>query len=586
MDNKPKLTLTTTVNEPPGHDIFCTPENSEFLSKVHYRDLNTSDREIRLLKILPNSGSGFIECELSPSVKLADVHKQYLALLYCAGDARNTKPILVNGVKCNVFANLHHALKIVRHYWETHTYHRDLLIWVDQICINQANLIEKSIQVGFMRAIYESAKETLICLSVAETRGDGMRWLVQLEESYVNRSIIGETFPSEDGYDRQYPFSTHQFRTEMEQCLSQHEFVDGWIEFCDILSSPWWGRAWVFQEFMVSCRATFLYGQHSMEHEVMLELMPDLCLSTLGILFEPTKTRGTCVRKKLKRAKLTRTQVSQSISKVLSVFLAKHEWYRNYDLKKLLVYTQKSQSSDERDRIYSMVGLAHPGYAIIPDYSCENAFERLLVETTRRIITFEDNLEVLSYLSRGDPPSTSCRKLLPSWVVDWTTIHSLPSWVVDLAEIRHLPEATQYREEIDSSVSNHYIKAGYADASFAQLPHPIYSEIKTTALQVWAVFLDSDFLINDQKMFVSQNLFAFKAKYPVQRDDELWVLCGSSEPFLLRRCPGGYRIIGPVICLTLTFQPFWGISGRLDEFTDESGDLDPTKMRRERITIF
>nr|RBR00744.1 hypothetical protein FVER53263_04426 [Fusarium verticillioides] len=372
----------------------------------------------------------------------------------------------------------------------------------------------------------------------------------------------------------------------MQQCLSQSEFVDGWIEFCKVLSSPWWERAWVFQEFMVSSRATFLYGQHSMDHALMLLLMPDLCISTLGILFEPTKTRGTCVKKKLKRAKVTRTQVSRSISKVLSVFLAKNEWYRDYDLKKLLVYTQNSQSSDERDRIYSMVGLANPGYAIIPDYSSENGFDRLLVKTTRRIIEFEDSLEVLSYLSRGNPPSTGCRKLQPSWVVDWTTVQSVPSWVVDLAEIRHRPEATPYRAEIESGVSNHYIKAGYADASFIQLPHPVYPGMKTTALQVWAAFLDSDFLINDQNMFVSQNLFAFKAKFPVQRDDELWVLCGSSEPFLLRRCSDGYCIVGPVLCLTLTFQPFWGISGRLDEYIDESGDLDPFKMERKRITIF
>ncbi|KAF5715388.1 heterokaryon incompatibility 6 OR allele [Fusarium mundagurra] len=586
MDKEAESGSRATPNEPPGHDIFCTPENSEFLSNVHYRDLNTSDREIRLLKILPNSGSRFIECELLPSVKLADVHKQYLALSYCAGDARNTKPIIVNGARCNVFANLHHALKTVRHYWKTHTYHRDLFLWVDQICINQANLAERSHQVGFMRAIYESASETLICLSVAETRGDGMRWLLELERFIGARLILRAMFPSEFGPRSRGSASSFQFRHKMQRCLSQPEFVDGWIEFCKVLSSPWWGRAWVFQEFIVSSRATFLYGQHSVEYEGMMRLMPELCLSTLGVLFEPIKTRGTGTGKKLKRAKLTRTQVSRSISKALSVLLAKNEWYRDYDLKKLLVYTQNSQSSDERDRIYSMVGLANPGYAIIPDYSSENGLDRLLVETTRRIITFEDSLEVLSYLSRDNPPSTGCRKLLPSWVVDWTTVHSLPSWVVDLAEIRHLPEATQYRAEIDSGSGKsnaNYIKAGYADASFVQLQHPVYPDMKTTALQVWAVFLDSDFTSDDQKIYLNKAVFAFEAKFAVKRDDELWILCGSSEPFLLRRCSGGYRVVGPVFCLKLTSQP---ILRRLDKCTDESGDLDPSKMGRKRITIF
>ncbi|KAG5757335.1 hypothetical protein H9Q70_000186 [Fusarium xylarioides] len=577
MDKEIKSTWTTTSNEPPGHDIFCTPENREFLSKVPYRDLNSSDREIRLLKILPRTRSGFIECELLPSVKLADVHKQYLALSYCAGDARKTKPIIVNGAKCNVFANLHHALKTVRHYWETHTYHRHLFLWVDQICINQADLAERSHQVGFMRAIYESAKETLICLSVAETRGDGMRWLVELEQILVNRLIMGDTVPSEFRLTPSHTFVlTDQLRTEMEGRLKDDEFAHGWIKFCDVLNSPWWGRAWVFQEFMVSSRATFLHGLHSMAYPNMLRLICDVCLATLEILFERSKTRGTHVKKKLKRAQATRAKIAHSITKVLSVLLAKKEWFQSFDLKRLLVYTQNCQSSDERDRIYSMIGLAHPGYAITPDYSSQNKVENLLVETTKRIITFEDSLDVLSYLSRGGPSSSGLGELLPSWVVDWT-------------KVQNTLEPILYRTNMDWNGSKfvaHYIKSGYADASFVQVPHPVYSELKTTALQIWAVFLDSEFIIGDHKIFAGKNVFLLRAGFPIQRDDELWVLSGSSEPFLLRRYSGGYRIVGPVLCLTFTIQPPMREFANLSKYTDELGDLDPSKMERKRITIF
>ncbi|KAF5645928.1 heterokaryon incompatibility 6 OR allele [Fusarium tjaetaba] len=577
MDEEVESTSTTASIEPPGHDIFCTPENSEFLSQVEYKDLNPSAREIRLLKILPNSGSRFIECELLPSVRLADVHKQYLALSYCAGDVRNTKPILVNGARCNVFANLHHALNTVRYYWKTHTYHRDLFLWVDQICINQANLAERSHQVGFMRAIYESAKETLICLSVADTIGDGMRWLVELEQILVNRLIIGDTVPSEFRLTPSHPFVlTHQFRTELQGRLEDDEFADGWIKFCDVLNSPWWGRAWVFQEFMVSYRATFLHGLHSMAYPDMLRLICDVCLATLEILFERHRTRGTRVRKKLKRAQATRAKIAHSITKVLSVLLAKKEWFQSFDLKRLLVYTQNCQSSDERDRIYSMIGLAHPGYALTPDYSSQNKIENLLVQTTKRIITFEDSLDVLSYLSRGDPSSSGQGELLPSWVVDWT-------------KVQNTLEPMLYRTNMDwdgSKFVAHYIKSGCADASFVQVPHPVYSELGTTALQVWAVFLDSKLMIGRHEIFAGKNGFLFRARFPVQHDDELWVLCGSSEPFLLRRCSGGYRIVGPVLCLTFTIQPPMREFANLSKYTDESGDLDPFKMERKRITIF
>jgi hypothetical protein len=176
---------STRANDPPGHDIFCTPENSDFLSKVPYQDLNATGREIRLLKILPDSGSGFVECELLPSISLYRVYNQYCALSYCAGDGRNTKPVLVNGARCNVFANLHHALTVVRHHWKTYGYQQELLLWVDQICINQANLTERSHQVGFMRDIYSGAKQTFICLSTTKTEGLGLKWFAELWQALV-----------------------------------------------------------------------------------------------------------------------------------------------------------------------------------------------------------------------------------------------------------------------------------------------------------------------------------------------------------------------------------------------------------------
>jgi hypothetical protein len=176
---------STRANGPPGHDIFCTPENSEFLSKVPYQDLSATKREIRLLKILPDSGSGFIECELLPSISLYSAYKQYRALSYCAGDARNTKPVVVNGARCNVFANLHHALTVVRHHWKTYGYQQELLLWVDQICINQANLTERSHQVGFMTDIYRGAKQTFVCLSTSKTEGLGLKWFAELWQALV-----------------------------------------------------------------------------------------------------------------------------------------------------------------------------------------------------------------------------------------------------------------------------------------------------------------------------------------------------------------------------------------------------------------
>ncbi|KAF5663647.1 Heterokaryon incompatibility protein [Fusarium heterosporum] len=393
------------ANEPPGHDIFCTPENSEFLSKVPYDDFNTTGREIRLLKILPDSGSGFVECELLPSMELFSLWRRYHALSYCAGDARNTKAILVNGVRCNVFANLHHALTVVRHHWKTRHQQQELLLWVDQICINQANLAERSHQVGFMRDIYRYAEQTFICLSTTRTEGQGLKWLSELWRTMIEDSLWTQT-------------TGEPLREYLRMKFTEKSFMKGLAGFFDVLRSPWWERAWVFQEFIVSSLPTFLLGYYAISLPDLAGLLPELCTVTLEILFGPDSIRKRQFLQELRHTRHKPSQVREAITVVLRMLLAATEWRKTSDLKLLLMYTQKSQASDCRDKIYSMIGLVYPGYGIVPNYSTENSPARLLMETTRRIITFENNLEVLSYIRHGSSRSEN-EVTLPSWVVDW-----------------------------------------------------------------------------------------------------------------------------------------------------------------------
>lgn len=136
---------------------FSTPENTEFYSSNPYTGLNKSQQEIRLIKVLPDDKCGLINCELLPNSRLTEVRGAYNALSYCAGDLRNTDVVLANGVKCNVFANLKHALVEARHFWRKEFKDREFLLWVDQLCIDQSNISERSQQVDMMRDIYESA---------------------------------------------------------------------------------------------------------------------------------------------------------------------------------------------------------------------------------------------------------------------------------------------------------------------------------------------------------------------------------------------------------------------------------------------
>ncbi|ERF68993.1 hypothetical protein EPUS_06680 [Endocarpon pusillum Z07020] len=189
---------------------FYTPKNDFFYSNSPYLDLDSKRREIRLLRVLPprsyakhlkakpwwipnnakdgqpitvdkrtiynmrflfqkygihNPNSPLIACEIVDKVPLSRVDGDYCAISYCAGKPTDTAVILVDGLPFNAFANLEHAIRRTQRSWTSRYPKKELLLWADQICINQRNDVEKTRQVQIMRDIYQRCNETFICLS-------------------------------------------------------------------------------------------------------------------------------------------------------------------------------------------------------------------------------------------------------------------------------------------------------------------------------------------------------------------------------------------------------------------------------------
>ncbi|KAK0129275.1 hypothetical protein ONS95_001210 [Cadophora gregata] len=87
-----------------------------------------------------------------------DIHHPYTALSYVWGDASDQRIIRVDGQSFLVTKNLHDALECLRDDKKT------LSIWVDAICINQFDVLERNQQVSQMGRIYSSASHTIIFL--------------------------------------------------------------------------------------------------------------------------------------------------------------------------------------------------------------------------------------------------------------------------------------------------------------------------------------------------------------------------------------------------------------------------------------
>ncbi|KAK3380789.1 heterokaryon incompatibility protein-domain-containing protein, partial [Podospora didyma] len=165
---------------------FHTPENSAFYSIFPYSESSLASDNIRLLRIkrpnLENIKPAVIECDLLDIVSLTSHKGRYIAISYCAGNPLNVEIIIVNGSSFNAFANLGHALRQARHFWVDKFEQYELLLWADQVCINQSRLSERTHQVRLMGEIYASSTQVLISLSTEHDTAGGIEWMQQFSQ--------------------------------------------------------------------------------------------------------------------------------------------------------------------------------------------------------------------------------------------------------------------------------------------------------------------------------------------------------------------------------------------------------------------
>ena len=135
------------------------------MSEALWKNLPPKDLEsFRLVQLLPSSTEDSIQCQLF-NASISAWRDKYIALSYCCGPAPwdplanpgTAAPdlarwIIIQGIRLHVYVNLHDFLQ---HCVKCKTF---LTLWIDQVCINQNDVKERSQQVRIMHSIYSSAK--------------------------------------------------------------------------------------------------------------------------------------------------------------------------------------------------------------------------------------------------------------------------------------------------------------------------------------------------------------------------------------------------------------------------------------------
>jgi hypothetical protein len=136
---------------------------SEAQQTYCYSPLNSERKEIRVLIVQPraqDSGHDPVRCSIR-HISLQEVPRpEYETISYTWGDPLRKDFLFLDGLKITVLASAAQALRCVLE----HSGGRERVVWIDAICIDQANPSERAQQVAFMGDVYRQSFHNLIYL--------------------------------------------------------------------------------------------------------------------------------------------------------------------------------------------------------------------------------------------------------------------------------------------------------------------------------------------------------------------------------------------------------------------------------------
>ena len=267
----------------------------------------------------------------------------YFALSYAWGDLSRKSNILVNGHLMTVGSNLEAPLRAIR---QKQPVQKGYKIWIDALCINQQDIVERGEQVKRMRDIYKQAHDVLVWLGPEEDdSGKAMDLIRTLSHSH--RSGQHESLGAQ----------LRQKRTLL--------FPGAWIAVSQLLDRAYWDRLWVLQEIcMGGAQTPILCGRQAITWDDLYRATYLFCTThNIDIVFsliDEERQNAGLSSAGLKRNKIIHLQYEQAIQTSGG----------ELQIMPLLDLGRKSLASDPKDKVYGLLGLMNPSviYHLIADY--------------------------------------------------------------------------------------------------------------------------------------------------------------------------------------------------------------------------
>ncbi|CZR51400.1 uncharacterized protein PAC_01275 [Phialocephala subalpina] len=376
-----------------------------------YQPLSPERNEIRLLKLIPAPPRGEVVIEVFHAD--ATSNPEYEALSYVWGAPDLTHEVCIRTSRNDILSlnqrleklsfretrSKLRVLPITRNLAKALSYltlpDRPRILWIDAICINQTDEVEKSREVAKMGEIYGQASRVVVWLG--EGQEDSSLAITTLK-------AIGESIEySDDGSWEIKPGSeAYYLESELSNPRTARGKVLIWMAIRNFFQAPWFTRLWVFQEVGRASDTIFMVGAEQVRRHILLGAFEWVIYSSKR---SASLSRGIPILDE-KIIEIARPVFDHS---------RRRKTLGHTPFRDLVNWTKRMRCYDPRDRIYALLSLLHQDEAtkIVPNYS--STTEQVYTNAILNNIESNKDLRILEIC---DFAKTNSKLVLPSWVPD------------------------------------------------------------------------------------------------------------------------------------------------------------------------
>lgn len=410
-------------------------------------------------------------------------HRKYDAISYTWGNEIDVSPLLVDGKLFSARRNLVKALSALRYATVAR------VVWVDAICINQNDIVERKHQVLQMNDIYSRAQSVVIWLGEPTATSDlGMEMVRTIsarcrELRHDGIVKVGSTLAN--GITKE-TMSVSEFQYSYKSVLllfNDTRAVQGLDESVRLLDRPWWTRMWTLQE-SVLCRQAMVYcGMEVVPLESFFDLAYFIFFAmNFGAWPGAFVNPSVAVREVWRIADLRDHIIERGYINLLLALDS--SWNR--------------VASDPKDKVNGLLGLIRSENQLKPDYSSTTAkiYQQAFIAAGAE----ENSLSFLGFISEEYQLRNP---YLPTWVPD-LEVHSRPGsdylaslsksvfnrWVYDASLSRSRSDACLRTDNGGSVLVLSGVEVDAVATIASQAPGKILTDNPSSWIQIMSAVLD------------------------------------------------------------------------------------------------